>query len=126
MGVVGVIEFAVGITILGIRPSLGAFVASAWLVLVAINLVLGGHFDIAERDIVLAISAYTLARLEQARAGEPVAASGTRKGVVGAAVIGTVLATASPSFAADRTAMLRPDARSDAIIEHVLDRFRAS
>ena len=47
MAVVGVVEFAVGITILVIRPSLGAFVASAWLVLVAVNLVLGGHLDIA-------------------------------------------------------------------------------
>ena len=31
MAVVGVIEFAVGITILAVRPSVGAFVASAWL-----------------------------------------------------------------------------------------------
>src|SRR5438105_12473723 len=51
-----------------IRPSLGAFVASAWLILVAVNLALGGHFDIAVRDGVLAISAYALARFEQARA----------------------------------------------------------
>ena len=51
MGIVGIIEFAVGITILAIRPSLGAFLASAWLILVAINLVLGGHFDIAVRDM---------------------------------------------------------------------------
>jgi hypothetical protein len=71
MAVVGVIEFAVGITILAIRPSLGAFVASAWLILVAINLALGGHVDIAVRDVVLAISAYALARFEQAREGIP-------------------------------------------------------
>jgi len=67
MPVVGLIEFVVGITILGIRPSLGAFVASAWLILVALNLVLGGHFDIAVRDAVLAVAAYTLGRLEQIR-----------------------------------------------------------
>jgi hypothetical protein len=69
-----VIEFAVGITILAIRPSVGAFVASAWLVLVAANLVLGGHFDIAVRDVVLAIAAYTLARFEQVREKAPSAA----------------------------------------------------
>jgi hypothetical protein len=54
-------------------------VASAWLLLVAGNLVLGGHFDVAVRDVVLAIGAFTLARLlevqlrEDARveAGEP-------------------------------------------------------
>jgi uncharacterized membrane protein YphA (DoxX/SURF4 family) len=68
MAIVGVIEFVVGITILAIRPSLGAFVASAWLILVAANLVLGGHFDIAIRDVVLAISAYSLGRFEQVRA----------------------------------------------------------
>jgi hypothetical protein len=67
MAIVGVIEFAVGITILLIRPSLGAFVASAWLILVAVNLVLGGHFDIAVRDLVLAVAAFTLGRLEEVR-----------------------------------------------------------
>src|SRR5690349_20689437 len=111
MGIVGVIEFAVGITILVIRPSLGAFVASAWLVLVAANLVLGGHFDIAVRDVVLAISAYALARLEQARAFEPIVASSTRKGLVTAGVVGALLAAASPSFAADRSAALHQDMR---------------
>ena len=75
MAIVGVIEFAVGITILVIRPSLGAFVASAWLVLVAVNLVLGGHFDIAVRDVVLAVAAYALARLEQVRQATPATTS---------------------------------------------------
>ncbi|HTI42203.1 MAG TPA: hypothetical protein VL693_10285 [Vicinamibacterales bacterium] len=111
MGIVGVIEFAVGITILAIRPSLGALIASAWLILVAANLVLGGYFDIAVRDVVLAISAYTLARLEQARAGQPVVASSTRKGLVTAAIVGALLAVASPSFAADRSATLHQDMR---------------
>jgi len=68
MGIVGVIEFAVGITILAIRPSLGAFVACAWLILVAMNLVLGGHLDIAVRDVVLAVAAFALGQFESARA----------------------------------------------------------
>lgn len=71
---VGVIEFAVGITILFVRPSLGAYVASAWLVLVAANLVLGAHFDIAVRDLVLAVAAFALARLQEL-AVEPSAAT---------------------------------------------------
>ena len=74
MAIVGVIEVAVGITTLAIRPRLGAFVASAWLVLVAVNLVLGGHFDIAVRDVVLATAAYALARFEQVRETAPAAA----------------------------------------------------
>jgi hypothetical protein len=74
MAIVGVIEFAVGITVLAIRPSLGAFIASAWLLLVAANLVLGGHLDVAVRDVVLAIAAYALARFEQAHESAPAAA----------------------------------------------------
>ena len=67
MGIVGVVEFAVGVAILTAWPVLGAYVASAWLMLVAGNLVLGGHFDVAVRDVVLAIGAFTLARLSEVR-----------------------------------------------------------
>ena len=62
MGMVGVIEIAVGATILVLAPRLGAYIASAWLLLVAANLVLGGHFDVAVRDVVMSIAAFTLAR----------------------------------------------------------------
>ena len=72
MGVVGVVEFAVGVSILTALPVLGAYVASAWLLLVAGNLLLGGFVDIAVRDVVLAVAAFTLARLTEAR--EPQAA----------------------------------------------------
>jgi len=68
MHAVGVIEFAVGITILFVRPSLGAFVASVWLLLVAGNLVLGAHFDIAVRDVVLAVASFALAELSAVEA----------------------------------------------------------
>jgi hypothetical protein len=62
MGIVGVIEIAVGVAILAVAPRLGAYVASAWLLLVAANLALGGHFDVAVRDVVMSIAAFTLAR----------------------------------------------------------------
>lgn len=62
MAVVGVIEIAVGATILAVAPRIGAYVASAWLLLVAVNLVIGGHFDVAVRDVVMSIAAFTLAR----------------------------------------------------------------
>jgi len=62
MAVVGVIEIAVGVTILAVAPRIGAYVASVWLLLVAVNLVLGGHFDVAVRDVVMSIAAFTLAR----------------------------------------------------------------
>jgi hypothetical protein len=70
MGVVGVVEFAVGVAILTAWPVIGAYVASAWLMLVAGNLVLGGHFDVAVRDVVLAVGAYTLARSMEVRQEE--------------------------------------------------------
>ena len=67
MGIVGVVEIAVGIGILTAVPVLGAYVASAWLLLVAVNLVSAGHLDVAVRDVVLSIAAFTLARLIQVR-----------------------------------------------------------
>ena len=62
MGAVGLIEIAVGAAILGLAPRLGAYVASAWLLLVAANLALGGHFDVAVRDVAMSVAAFTLAR----------------------------------------------------------------
>jgi hypothetical protein len=67
MQVVGVVELAVGIAILGAAPIVGAYVASAWLLLVAINLVTAGYFDVAVRDVVLATAALTLAGLLEVR-----------------------------------------------------------
>lgn len=71
MHVVGVVELLVGIALLGVAPVIGAYVASAWLLLVAANLILGGHLDIAVRDVVMSIAALTLARLLEIRQGSP-------------------------------------------------------
>ncbi len=63
MMVVGVIEIVAGILVL-VKPRIGAYVVAAWLVGIALNLIFGGHyFDIAVRDLVMAIGAYVLARL---------------------------------------------------------------
>jgi hypothetical protein len=70
MRTIGVVEMGVGITILAVRPAIGAYAASGWLLLVAANLVLGGHFDIAVRDVVLSLAAFTLARLCEVYATE--------------------------------------------------------
>jgi hypothetical protein len=71
MGVVGVIEMAVGALILTGRTRLGGYIAAAWLIGVALNLTAAGFFDIAVRDVVMAIAAFTLARLAEVR-GESV------------------------------------------------------
>ena len=62
MSLVGIVEFAVGLAILVVAPRIGAYIASAWLLLVAVNLVAGGHFDVAVRDVVMSIAAFVVAR----------------------------------------------------------------
>jgi uncharacterized membrane protein YphA (DoxX/SURF4 family) len=63
MMVVGVIEIIAGILVL-IKPAIGAWVVSAWLVLIALSLIASGqHFDVAVRDVVMAVGAYSLAKL---------------------------------------------------------------
>jgi hypothetical protein len=71
MAIVGVVEVAVGLAILTGWTRLGAYVASAWLLAVALNLAIAGFFDIAVRDVVMSIAAFTLARLAEARAEVP-------------------------------------------------------
>lgn len=68
MHVVGVIEIAVGIAVLTSWTLPGSLVAAAWLVAIALNLVAAGFYDIAVRDLVLAVAAWTLACLTADRA----------------------------------------------------------
>jgi len=60
--IVGIIEIAAGVLVL-LRPAIGAYVVMAWLTLIALVLVYGGFFDIAVRDLVMAIGAFALAKL---------------------------------------------------------------
>lgn len=60
---------AVGVAILTRWTRLGAYVAMAWLAAIALNLVaMGSFFDVAARDLEMAIAAYALARLTEAQA----------------------------------------------------------
>jgi hypothetical protein len=60
---VGVIEIIAGLLVFA-QPRLGAFVVMAWLLGIALQLVLWGrHFDVAIRDTVMALGAFTLMRL---------------------------------------------------------------
>jgi hypothetical protein len=60
--IVGVIEIIAGILVLRFTR-LGALVVSLWLVAIAVVLMSGGWYDIAVRDLVMAIGAFCLARL---------------------------------------------------------------
>lgn len=69
MMIVGVIEIAAGLLVLGRHTRLGAYVVGAWLVGIALNLVTTGHYlDVAVRDLVMSVGAFALARLAEARA----------------------------------------------------------
>ena len=63
MKIVGVIEIVAGIIVL-FKPKVGAIIVSLWLLLIALNLIFTGkYFDVAVRDIVLAVSAYAFLQL---------------------------------------------------------------
>jgi len=65
---VGVVEMAVGLAILAGWTRIGGYVAMAWLLAIALNLLTtGGFYDLAVRDVEIAIAAYTLARLSEAQ-----------------------------------------------------------
>ncbi|MCC3159010.1 hypothetical protein LJ737_17335 [Hymenobacter sp. 15J16-1T3B] len=68
MHLVGLIEIAAGLLVL-LRPRVGAWVVMAWLLLIAASLLAGGHYyDVAVRDAVMAVGAWSLARLSAAPA----------------------------------------------------------
>jgi len=62
MMIVGVIEIIAGIIVL-IIPRVGAYIVALWLLGIVIVLVWGMYFDIAARDLVMAISAFCLGEL---------------------------------------------------------------
>jgi uncharacterized membrane protein YphA (DoxX/SURF4 family) len=62
---IGIVEVLVGLAVLTRWTVLGSYVAAAWLLLIAVNLIVAGFFDVAVRDVVLAIAAFTLARLTE-------------------------------------------------------------
>ncbi len=67
MLVVGGVEVAAGLLV-AVRPKIGGLVVAAWLVGIIFNLLLaGGFYDIALRDLGLALGAFALSRLATAR-----------------------------------------------------------
>jgi lysylphosphatidylglycerol synthetase-like protein (DUF2156 family) len=63
MMIVGVIEIIVGILVF-VEAKKWAYLVSAWLVLIALNLLISNnYYDVAVRDVAMAIGAYSLAKL---------------------------------------------------------------
>jgi uncharacterized membrane protein YphA (DoxX/SURF4 family) len=68
MHVVGIIEMAAGLLLLAGFARIGGYIVMGWLLAIAINLISTGmFFDVAVRDVEIALAAYTLARLTEAR-----------------------------------------------------------
>ena len=63
MAIVGVIEIIAGILVF-INPVKGGYLVGIWLASIALSLLAGGNYlDVAVRDLVMAIGAFSLARI---------------------------------------------------------------
>ncbi len=61
--IVGAIEIVAGILVF-LKPRIGALVVMSWLIAIALTLVFSGNFlDIAVRDLVMAVGAFSLSKL---------------------------------------------------------------
>jgi|SRR5690625_3582503 len=70
MMVVGVIEIIAGVLVLT-KTKIGAYVVSAWLTAIALTLIFSwSYIDVAVRDLVMAIAAFSLAKLSDTKAIE--------------------------------------------------------
>jgi hypothetical protein len=71
MQVVGVIEIVAALLV-AVRPRLGAYVVAAWLCGIILNLLLlGNYYDVALRDLGLALGALALGRLSETYGHKP-------------------------------------------------------
>jgi hypothetical protein len=77
-----VIEIVAGLLVLSNFVRWGAYVVCFWLIGIAINLVsTGQYYDIAVRDLVMAVGAFALAQLTEAGAGEGALGTGRSRRV---------------------------------------------
>jgi len=63
--IVGIIEIIAGIIVF-LRPVVGGYIVMVWLLLIALTLLFSGSYlDVAVRDVVMAIGAFSLAKLSE-------------------------------------------------------------
>jgi hypothetical protein len=68
MHIVGIIEVIAGLIVLSRWTKIGSYIVMAWLLAISINLLTSGMFyDLAVRDVELAIGAFALAQLTAVR-----------------------------------------------------------
>jgi uncharacterized membrane protein YphA (DoxX/SURF4 family) len=79
MHIVGVVEIIAGLVVLSRWTKLGSYVVLLWLLFIAINLVTKGMFyDLAMRDVEIAIGAFALSQLTAVRENHATAGRGVR------------------------------------------------
>jgi hypothetical protein len=65
MMIVGVIEIAAGIIVLK-KTEIGGYIVAAWLTVVALTLLLSFKYvDVAVRDLVMAVAAFSMAKISK-------------------------------------------------------------
>lgn len=65
MMIIGLVEILAGIIVF-VRPAIGGYIVSVWLTLIALTLLASGNYlDVAVRDIVMAIGAFSLSRISR-------------------------------------------------------------
>ena len=65
MMIVGVIEIIAGIIVF-VKPAVGGLIVAAWLTLIALTLLASGNYlDVAVRDLVMALSAFSLTKISK-------------------------------------------------------------
>ena len=70
MMIVGVIEIVAGVLVLT-KTKIGAYIVSAWLTAIALTLIFSwSYVDVAVRDLVMAIAAFSLAKLSDLKIGK--------------------------------------------------------
>jgi len=82
MHIVGVVEIIAGIIVLTKWTKIGAYIVMLWLIGIAINLTtLGMFYDLAMRDVEIAIAAFALAQLSAVREELPAAPMARREAI---------------------------------------------
>lgn len=72
MHIVGAVEILAGIIVLSRWTRLGSQIVALWLIAIAVNLLTTGMFyDLAMRDVEIAIGAFVLSQLSAVREEEP-------------------------------------------------------
>jgi uncharacterized membrane protein YphA (DoxX/SURF4 family) len=68
MHIVGIVEVIAGLAVLSKWVKIGSYVVMTWLLSIALNLVTSGMFyDLAVRDVEIAVGAFALAQLTAVR-----------------------------------------------------------